>query len=401
MTDRPENDGQLMGGLAAKLRGLATQGRELDIAQFQFVGFEEIAQAYGEKWHTQQERVKDIAHAFIRRRLGERDILVRGADGFLIVYADGDTEQARSHAVSVKTDLNAFYLGEGATKPPVEVAVSHQRLPVQDLIQSLSGMSFSTADDQDASADLLEEIEWKFQPVWHAQREAVFNYYVAPVLKKTGSRVPGYQFDMDLDREFDFLRINEIGLQQSETAIRKLAQTGERSMLGASIHSSSLLKLAGRNRLFSVIDRFGKDLLRYRVVQISATPPGFPRMYLEEIYNGLKQRVPNIAISLAWNETDIRSVLKLKPAAVGFTVSPWALTAHSTISHNDLFGKVRQAAEMARSAKIPFYFDGEAGPDLVRRTREAGVDMISSPLVWPLVGAPVGTHSWPSERLAA
>ncbi len=401
MTDETSSDVDRAGELAGRLRAIASQGGELDIAQFQFVGFDEIARAYGARWTDQQERVKETAHAYIKRRLGERDLLVRGADGFLIVYADQGREQSRSHAEEVKDGLNAFYLGEGATRPPVEMSVRHARLPVQELIQSIAGMEVSAADRKASTGDMMAGVEWKFQPVWHARREAIFNYYVSPILRETGARVPGYQFDMDLEREFDFRSIDEMSLAQSEVALRKMVREGKRSLLGVCVHSSSLLKQADRNRTLRVMDTFNRDLMRYRIIQIGATPSGFPRMYLEDIFRELKQRVPNIAISVGWNEADIRSLLQLEPAAIGFTVSPWALGEHASVSPQELLVKVKQAAGIARAAKVPFYFDGEAERELVAKLRDAGVDLVSSPRIWPLQDEPQGTQLWPSERLAA
>ena len=395
------SEGDLAGGLAAKLRGLAKQGSDFDIAQFQFLELDEIEGAYGGRWAEQQKRVKEVAHTFIKRRLGEGDILVPGADGFLIIYAEHDEELARRHAEEVKADLNAFYLGEGATRPPAEVSVSHSRLTIQELIKSIGEAEYSTAPENVESDDPLAGIEWKFQPVWDTRREAIFKYYIAPVLREAGQRVPGYQFEMDLQREYDYLAIDERSLEQSEIALRKMMDDGKQSLLGTTIHHSSLLKLSDRNRLFNVIDQFRLDLLRYRVVQIAAIPPGFPRMYLEDIYNPLKQRLPNITMSVAWNEPDLRSVVRLAPAGIGFTLSPSAMGENGAVTPRELFMKVKQAADMARAANIRFYFDGCPSRELVRMLRQAGIHTVSSPTVWPMVDSPSGAILWPSDRLAA
>jgi hypothetical protein len=78
------------------------------------------------------------------------------------------------------------------------------------------------------------------------------------VLRESGERVPRYLFDVDCERGFDFLAIDEESLARSEIALRKMIREGKRSMLGAQIHSSSLLKQTDRNRLFKVMDRFSQ-----------------------------------------------------------------------------------------------------------------------------------------------
>jgi hypothetical protein len=102
-------------------------------------------------------------------------LLVRGADGILIIYADQNSAYSRAHSEDVKEELNAFYLGEGATRPALEVSVRHERLPVQDLIQSIGGMEFSSAQQKSSADDMMAGIDWKYRPVWDARREAIFN----------------------------------------------------------------------------------------------------------------------------------------------------------------------------------------------------------------------------------
>ncbi len=68
--------------------------------------------------------------------------------------------------------------------------------------------------------------------------------------------------------------------------------------------------------------KFDRKLARYRVIRVSCVEPGYPRIYLEDILRTLKQRVPHVAIGLNWAEPDIASVLKLQPAAIGFSLPP-------------------------------------------------------------------------------
>ena len=387
--------------LADKLRSVVTDAQELDIAQFLFVGLDNIASAYGEGWAAQKERVKTTAHTFLCRRLGPKDMLVSAADGFLIVYVGDDTERANKHAEMLKNELNAFYLGEGATRPAPQVSVRVRRAPAKEVMRTLGQQRVATATDIKPDVGKMPAMDWKFQPVWDGERELVFNYYIAPVLRETGLRVPGYRFDPDPDRHLDLVAVDELSLAESEKALRKMVEFGNRSFLGVAIHSSSMVRLEHRGRIFSVIDRFNSEMLRYRIVQIAATPASFPRMYLEEMFNGLKQRLPRIAVSIAWNEPNVRSVVKLGPAAIGMALSRPTLSGHAGVSLAELFGKIRQAAEIAHSAKIPFYVDADADAQMVTHLRAAGVDIVSSPTVWPLTDEPGGAHIWKSSRLAA
>lgn len=388
-------------GLAAQLRELVGDKREIDIAQFQFIGFDEIAKAYGERWEAQRGRVRATAQAFIKRRLGPRDVLVRAEDGFVLVFGGLDGDAARAFAEEVKRELNAFYLGEGATRPVVQLSVSHERLDVENLIEAVGDMDFDTAATGPRVDERLAGIEFKFKPVWDAQREAIFNYYMTPILSATGERVPGYQYDLDLGREYAYPVIEEAALTRSDAVLADMVAQNNRSLMGVSLHYSSLRNSSTRNALCSVIDGLNRELLRYRVVQVAAVPPGCPRIYLQEMFAALKRRVPNVAVSVAWNEEDLRSILQMKPAAIGFALSPWALGDSATLSEHDLCAKAKKAADAARTAKIPFYVEGRLGPSLARRLGEMGVSMLSSRLIWPIVDAPAGTHRWRADQLVA
>ncbi len=388
--------------LEDKLRSIAQDRLELDIAQFQFVGMDQIARAYGEKWPVQKDRVKQVAQDFLSRRLGPKDLLVAAADGFLIVYVGDAPDRSARHAEGLKNELNTFYLGEGATRPPAQVSVRVRRAPKKEIVKALGGQRVAMASDIiKPHVRHLPPIDWKFQPVWDARREAIFNYYIAPVLRETGKSAPGYRFDPNPDLDLDLVALDELSLAESEKALRTMVESGTRSLLGVAVHSSSMVKLETRGRIFGVIDKFNRDMLRYRVVQIAATPVSFPRLYLEEMYHGLKQRHLKIAISMSWNESDVRSIAKLGPVAIGFALSSSMLHGHGAIPTQELFGRIKHAADIARGAKIPFYIDGDVSPAMALQLRAVGVDIISSPAVWPLTDEPLGTHVWESSRLAA
>lgn len=391
--------------LAEKLRALAHDGRELDIAQFQFVGFEKIAQAYGERWSVQKERVKEIAHTFIKRRLGADDMLVRAADGFVIVYGGDDGEAAREHAEGVKVELNGFYLGEGATQPPAQVSVSHARLPVHELLKTIGQVELVTASKKLPPDEQLANLSVKFQPAWDARKEAVMKYYAVPILRGTGERVPGYQheidIDIDSDRNYDHAAIDEMVLKESEIALGDMVRDGRQSLVAVSLHYSSLRKAETRIRLCNMIGKLNRDLLRYRVVHIAGAPPGCPKIYLQEIYTALKQCAPRVAFNVPWNEPDLRNILSFAPFSIGYSLSPWAMGENAAVSQHELCARMKSAAETAHAAKARLFFDGHVDATMVSRMRGVGVDVISSSVVWPVSDMPEGALRWPAGLLAA
>src|SRR5215468_1742955 len=72
--------------LAERIRRLANGRNTIDVAQFQFIGLDEIKARYAHRWPEKRERVQGIARDFITKRVAPEDVLIPGADGFLVVF---------------------------------------------------------------------------------------------------------------------------------------------------------------------------------------------------------------------------------------------------------------------------------------------------------------------------
>jgi hypothetical protein len=145
--------------------------------------------------------------------------------------------------------------------------------------------------------------------------------------------------------------------------------------------------------------RFDRKLARYRVIRVSCVEPGYPRIYLEDIMRTLKQRVSNIVIGLNWAEPDIASVLRLQPAAIGFTLPPGILGPHG--ARADVFARIHAAVEMARSHNVMVGVEGDLYPEHAQRFMQDGVNFLCSPRIWPTRPALPPAELWPATRLVA
>jgi hypothetical protein len=146
------------------------------------------------------------------------------------------------------------------------------------------------------------------------------------------------------------------------------------------------------------MSQFDKQLIRYRVLRITGVEPGFPRIYLEDILRTLKSRIPTLAIGLNWTEPDVGSVLRMQPAAVGFTLPPGALSSHAPRA--ELFARVHGALEIAKPQGVPFYIEGDITPDQAQRFSNDGVQLIASPQIWPVRRELTAAEIWPASRLS-
>jgi len=144
--------------------------------------------------------------------------------------------------------------------------------------------------------------------------------------------------------------------------------------------------------------QFDRQLVSHRVIRITGVEPGFPRIYLEDITRTLKARIPNIAIGLNWMEPDVGSVLKLQPAAIGFSLAPGALAPHAPRA--ELYSRIHAAADLAKRHSIPAGVEGDITPDQAQRFAMDGVRHMASLRLWPVRPTLPGAEIWPISRLS-
>ena len=393
---RPEN-------LADRIRQLAHGRDSLDVAQFQFVGLEDIRQAYGERWPAQKARIHEVAETFLRSRLSASDLLVGANGGFVLVFGAESGAEAEVTAGQLSHGLNEFFLGVASDGPAPRFDVAHHPVPTRELANVLGDVSFVSADARPdpARPTQISALEWRFQPVWDVKRETLSNWYVAPYIRETKKRLPGYQFETGSVCGDQFAAIDESCLWLSEQAIEELVAQGKQALIGVSIHARTLTNVAARSRILSVLDHLDRELFRYRVVKIAGVAPGFPRLYLNEFVRLLKGRTGNVVIGAAWDEPDMAGLLQTGAVAVGVTLPVSIVGLAPSVSEQTVLAKLAPDVRRAHAAKVRFFVEGDIASPIARKLSAIGVDNISSPRIWPTTGTPDAMLKWPASGLAA
>lgn len=389
--------------LAERLRQLAQGSSTLDVAQLQFVGLQEIREAYGDRWPQQKARIRSVAEDFLRRRMDPSDLLISADSGFVVVFGSAVGPEAEAIAGQLSQGLSDHFLGGSESNPAPSFSSSCNSVPIEGLAHCLNSTTLIPphADVRAPSSCALPELEWRYQPIWDVKREALTSWYVSPHLKSTGKRVPGYMFENQPALARQFAAIDEACLWVSEQALKELIAQGKQALIGVSINARTLTNTQARTRIFSVLDRLEKELFRFRVVKIAGVAPGFPRLYLNEIVLALKSRGLKVVIGAAWNEPDMAGLLNIGPLAVGVAL-PLPITGPAAESTaRALMDKLDRHQQRAHAAKVRFFVEGDMTPRLARKLIDLGVDNLSSPALWPDLGMPDAMMRWPISRLVA
>ena len=378
--------------LAERIRRLANGRNTIDVAQFQFIGLEAIRARYADRWNEKRDRVAHVARNFITRRIAAEDVLISGADGFLLVFGTFTGMLADTAAHRISKELNAFFLGS-PDLDDMQIEAQHQSMSVDDFANAFGAMIAGSKDLATPARPTPAETMMGYTPVWDAQRGALSTFFITPIDPATG-------WPMDWNHaSHRHTDMDELKLKASEEAMRNLFASGKKALVGVALHVSSLNSQQSLSRLMAVISKFDPMLARYRVIRVSCVEPGYPRIYLEDILRVLKPRFPHVAIGLNWTEPDVASVLNLKPAAIGFSLPTGTLATHGP--KTDVFARINSAVEMARHHGVSVSVEGDLQTDHIQRFAQEGVNHICSPRAWPMRRALPAAELWPASQLVA
>jgi hypothetical protein len=383
--------------LAERIRKLANGRNTLDVAQFQFIGIADIRDRYGERWREKRERVAQVARHFISRRIAPDDVLIAGADGFLLVFGNFTGFLADAAARQISKEMNAYFLGDPDLED-MQIDAQHHAMSVDDFARAFGAM-ISGSRELDVRTPALRAsaspapFTMGYTPVWDAGRGALATYFITPLDPATGFPL---SWDQHSHRHAD---MDERKLNDSEADMRRLFASGGRALVGVAVHVSSLNGEQVLSRMVQAMARFDRKMVRYRVLRVSCVEPGYPRIYLEDVMRAVRPHAARIAIGLNWMEPDVASVLKLQPAAIGFSLPPGAMTQPSLRS--EVFSRIAAAVEMARGYGVMIGVEGDLHAEHAQRFRQDGVNHLCSPRLWPVRPSLNAAETWPTARLDA
>lgn len=392
--------------LALRLKRIAHDREFVDVAQLQFIGLEEIRNAYGDRWPEHRERIHNVAADFLRRRVTGNDLLINAGNGFIVVFGEAASAEAEVAAGRLSHALNEFFVGEAGAMPAPRVSVTSATVKHTALAATFGEIEvISDGKPEDAPRASSEgidfrDVEWRFQPTWVVKRETLSSWYAAPYLRSSGVRVPGYLFEPDATSSAHFLAIDQAGISTADRALGDLVKQGKQALVGMSVHAATLTNLASRNRILAQLDRLDPSLGRYRIIKIAGVAPGFPRLYLREIIALLRARISNVVLGASWDEPDLPSLAHCGAVAVGVYLSPAVIASPPAVLAAAL-SRIGAGCQAAHAAHIQYSVEGQLQRDLALRLAGLGVDVITSPTIWPARSAPDGMLKWPAAKLAA
>ena len=131
-------------------------------------------------------------HNFISRRLAPDDVLLAGADGFLLVFGPGSGSFAEAATNRIAREINAYCLGE-PDLDDIQLGAQHQAMTL-DRFAQVCGPALTAAHQTAPPAPQRPAaVAMGYPPIREAQRGALAMCFTSPL-------DPATDFAMDWDQ---------------------------------------------------------------------------------------------------------------------------------------------------------------------------------------------------------
>jgi hypothetical protein len=387
-------DERLIQQLAARLREAVHETRHIETAQIQIIGLEAVKSRAGALWPELSARVRETSADFIDQRIGEHDFVIPAGDGFVVVYAE--PEGAADKCQALQGELNAFYLGDEATKD-LSASVSHQTLDASGLIERLSIAAIT--HDLDGASAALAETPLAILPVWNAPKQAITGYWITPDQGRRGLMRYGYDPAWAEtgwhhgDKDFLDLDLRILARARSEAAA--CLHGGRRCIVGYSVHSTTMMNRARRRAFLEALAETPAEIRPLLLGRVAEVQSGTPMAAIAEWAHQLRAVSPRMAIQIHHGQRDVTgmqelgifSVACVLPATPASAAEADALARSIVIWSRDL-----------KKQNLRMRLDNLEDPRLLGLALDAHVDFCSSPRLWPAVSAPEGMKPYSRDQ---
>lgn len=383
-------DERLIQQLAQQLRQAVRQTRHIDVAQIQIIGLDDVKRRAGSRWSELAARVRETSSEFITRRLAEHDVVIPAGDGFLVIYAETDGAPEKSRAL--QAELDAFYLGEEATRG-LKALVEHSEMTAETLMGRLPTLHPIETDQGPMPPTLA------VMPVWSVAQEAVTGYWITPHYPDRSVARYGYDREWIVSgirrQELDFLALDLMILSRAVADAKACLLAGRRCLIGYSVHATTLFSKARRQAFLHALAETPAEVRPFLLGRVAEVETGTPIATMADWVHQLRPVSPRVAIEIHHTQ---REVSGLKDVGI-FSVACVLPTVRPT--PGEITVQTRMFGPWARDLKrqgLKLRLDNVVDPLMLSAALEAGVDFCSGERLWPAVQAAEGMKPYSREH---
>lgn len=291
----------------ARFRPKLKEAARLETTQLQLINLDVLEAQYKDKWPRVKERIFDTCEQFISKRIGSDDLILRAANGFIVLPGPSRAEEAEAFTRRIETELKAFFLGTdhlsglGLRAETVDIALSDLFGGIHSDPLEAAVCAYEAADEEEA-LDLddglkpippprprepvrLPAFELRFEPVWASATGFAALNIVHPVgrLRGDGPLVRGHVLSpsegggamrMEFDRDV---------LMAAGRAWQEASGEGTPSALAVPVHFDTLMTVKYRLPYMAAINALDEKVRSALILHILGTGMDAPMGSLTEV----------------------------------------------------------------------------------------------------------------------
>ena len=254
------------------------QVRTFDAAKMQVLNLPEVIRSAGPRWPALRDRIRSGSMKFLTERLDPDDLVIPAGDGFLIVFARGETEALSERTEELRLALTKFYIGEEGMRE-LELKASMQRIEGAEVTKIMS------PPPPRVVATALSE-EHAFAPVWLPSQSIVAAYVCTPLLRKDGVTSFGYDpayAETGRAPRRDYCRFDRNLIAAAEQAMRACSEEGGLCpAVFLPVHCTTLMYRVTRQAYLERLAAVPDELRQRIVIVIAEIERGLPLLRLAD-----------------------------------------------------------------------------------------------------------------------
>ncbi len=281
----------------------------LETTQLQLINLDVLEGRYGARWPRVKERIFATCEHFISKRAGTDDIVLRAANGFVVLPGPSRQEEAEVFTRRIETELKAFFLGEeylrglGLLAQTVDIALSDLLNGINSAPLDAAARAYEACDGATEPQKIAEEasqpippprlrepvrlpaFQLRFEPVWAPATGFAALSLVHPVgrLRGDGPMVRGHTLSpsegggamrMEFDREV---------LTATGRAWQEAAGDGTPGALAVPVHFETLVTVKYRLPYMAAVHALDPPVRSAVILHIVGADMDTPMVSLTEV----------------------------------------------------------------------------------------------------------------------
>ncbi|WP_420434532.1 hypothetical protein [Hyphobacterium sp.] len=360
----------------------------IELCQIQFINIELVRKQSGAQWHTLKKKIFDIGAFFIEKRVNGQDVVLRCADGFIVIFADANPPPPVERAQSLSIEMNQFFIGEDAFRA-LSVRCNHMKLEPRELAAFLAGQGAEIEDKPDArppvpakphpiELDPLANAEVIFEPVWDRRREVVTtNMALARgVHPHTGNALRGRDLCHGDNRRQSNARYDCRVLDGTIAELEAMRAAKRPSAFSVPIHLQTICRRETRMEYFERLQNLPEPDRRLLFFYIDGIETGTPISQIEDAFGTLRQLGGGVMAVLGFGNADLTPFRDVDLRLVG-----WACPNGRADLSPSQFEGVKRLARLAEERRIQTFMTQVSTPRMFEQCLEAEIAFLTGSVI--------------------